>query len=100
MFGVGALNWNMANHEIHGIDPGITDPDELFRAWKAVVGPEYAAVEQKISRLPVSINVITYTFGITVPGSGKKRRINSSVFVERNKKGHPFRLVGISRRLD
>lgn len=100
MFGVGALNWNMANYELHGIDPSITDPDELFRAWKAVVGPEYAALEQKISGLPVSKNIVTYTFGITVPGSGDKRRIHSSVFVERNKKGHPIRLVGISRRLD
>jgi PAS domain S-box-containing protein len=100
VFGVGALNWNMANYEIHGIDPSITDPDELFRAWKAVVGPEYAALEQKISGLPVSKNIVTYTFGITVPGSGDKRRIHSSVFVERNKKGHPVRLVGISRRLD
>lgn len=99
VFGVGALNWNMANYEIHGIDPSITDPDELFRAWKAVVGPEYAALEQKISGLPVSKNIVTYTFGIAVPGSGDKRRIHSSVFVERNKKGHPIRLVGISRRL-
>ena len=100
MFGLGALNWNMANYELHGIDPSITDPDELFRAWKAVVGPEYAALEQKISGLPVSKNIVTYAFGITVPGSGDKRRIHSSVFVERNKKGHPIRLVGISRRLD
>jgi PAS domain S-box-containing protein len=100
VFGVGALNWNMANYEIHGIDPCITDPDELFHAWKAVVGPEYTALEQKISGLPVSKNIVTYTFGITVPGSGDKRRIHSSVFVERNNKGHPVRLVGISRRLD
>jgi len=100
VFGVGALNWNAANYEIHGIDPGITDPDELFQAWKAVVGPEYATLEQKISGLPVSKNTVTYNFSIIVPGSGEKRRINSSVFVERNKKGHPLRLVGISRRLD
>ena len=100
VFGVGALNWNAANYEIYEIDPGITDPDELFQAWKAVVGPEYAALEQKISGVPVSKNVITYIFSITVPGTGEKRRISSSVFVERNKKGHPLRLVGISRRLD
>ena len=100
VFGVGALNWNAANYEIYEIDPGITDPAELFQAWKAVVGPEYAALEQKISGLPVSKNVITYIFSITVPKTGEKRRISSSVFVERNKKGHPLRLVGISRRLD
>jgi PAS domain S-box-containing protein len=100
VFGVGALNWNAANYEIYEIDPGITDPDELFQAWKAVVGAEYAALEQKISGLPVTKNVITYIFSITVPKTGEKRRISSSVFVERNKKGHPLRLVGISRRLD
>jgi PAS domain S-box-containing protein len=100
LFGVGALNWNTANYELYGVDPGITDPEELFQAWKAIAGPEYAALEQKISGLPVSKNVITYIFSITVPGTGEKRRINSSVFVERNKKGHPLRLVGISRRLD
>ena len=100
VFGVGALNWNAANYEIYEIDPGITDPDELFQAWKAVVGPEYAALEQKISGLPVSKNVITIIFSITVAKTGEKRRISSSVFVERNKKGHPLRLVGISRRLD
>jgi PAS domain S-box-containing protein len=100
LFGVGALNWNAANYELHGIDPDITDPEELFQAWKAVAGPEYAALEQRISGLPVNKNVITYIFSITVPGTGEKRRINSSVFVERNKKGHPLRLVGISRRLD
>ncbi len=100
VFGVGALNWNAANYEIHGIDPTITDPDELFQAWKAVVGPEYAGLERKISELSVSKNTISYIFSITVPGTGEKRRINSSVFVERNKQGHPTRLVGISRRLD
>ena len=100
LFGVGALNWNTANYELYGIDPDITDPEELFQAWKAVAGPEYAALEQRISGLPVNKNVITYIFSITVPGTGEKRRINSSVFVERNKKGHPLRLVGISRRLD
>ncbi|MFM8656304.1 MAG: PAS domain-containing protein, partial [Chthoniobacterales bacterium] len=100
VFGVGALNWNAANYEIYEIDPGITDPDELFQAWKAVVGPEYAALEQKISGLPVTKNVITYIFSITIPKTGEKRRISSSVFVERHKKGHPLRLVGISRRLD
>ena len=100
VFGVGALNWNAANYEIYGIDPSVTDPDELFRAWKDVVGPEYATLEQKISGLPVSKNTIAYNFGITVPGTGEKRRVSSSVFVERNQAGHPARLVGISRRLD
>ncbi|MFM8459507.1 MAG: hypothetical protein ACKOB0_11290, partial [Chthoniobacterales bacterium] len=93
-------NWNAANYEIYGIDPHVTDPDELFRAWKAVAGSEYTALERKISGLPVRENTITYNFGITVPGTGEKRRISSSVFVERNQAGHPVRLVGISRRLD
>lgn len=100
VFGVGALRWNAANYEIYGIDPSITDPNKLFHEWKAVVGPEYEALERKISGLPAGKNTFAYNFSVIVPRTGEKRRINSSVFVERNQKGHPVRLVGISRRID
>jgi PAS domain S-box-containing protein len=100
VFGIGALNWNAANYEISGIDPAITDPDDLFRAWRDAVGDGYALIEQAVASLPVSQNSVTYDFAVRVPATGEKRRIRSSVFIERNKQGHPTRLVGISRRID
>ena len=100
VFGVGAINWNAANYEIHGIDPSITDPEALFRAWKSVVGPDYQAIEQAVSSLPLEKNSITYDFGLRLPGSRESRRVRSSVFVERDNNGRPVRLVGVSRRID
>jgi PAS domain-containing protein len=100
VFGIGALNWNTANYELNGINPAITDPDELFRAWRDAVGDDYAPIEQTIASLPVSQNSVTYDFEIRVPGTGEKRRIRSSVFIERSSQGHPTRLVGIARQLD
>jgi PAS domain S-box-containing protein len=100
VFGIGALNWNAANYEISGIDPAITDPDDLFRAWRDAVGDGYAQIEQAVASLPVSQNSVTYDFAVRVPATGEKRRIRSSVFIERNTQGHPTRLVGISRRID
>jgi prolyl-tRNA editing enzyme YbaK/EbsC (Cys-tRNA(Pro) deacylase) len=53
----------------------------------------------RMEALPVDENHLTYEF--TARPAGKDpRRIRSSVFVERNKQGHPVRLVGITRRLD
>lgn len=100
VFGLGAVNWNSVNYEIHGIDPAIADPDELFRAWLVVVGDGYPAIEQTIASLSVDQTSVTYDFDIRLPRTGEKRRIRSSVFIERNKNGHPVRLVGVSRRLD
>lgn len=100
VFGIGALNWNTANYELNGINPAITDPDELFRAWRDALGNDYAPIEQTIASLPVRQNSVTYDFEIRVPGTGEKRRIRSSVFIERSSQGHPTRLVGIARQLD
>ena len=100
VFGLGAVNWNSVNYEIHGIDPAITDPDKLFRAWLVAVGDGYPAIEQTIASLSVDQTSVTYDFDIRLPRTGEKRRIRSSVFIERNKNGHPVRLVGVSRRLD
>jgi PAS domain S-box-containing protein len=100
VFGLGAVNWNSVNYEIHGIDHTITDPDELFRAWMAVVGHSYPAIEQAIASLHVDQTSVTYDFEICLPRTGEKRRVRSSVFIERNKNGHPVRLVGVSRLLD
>jgi len=100
VFGIGALNWNTANYELNGINPAITDPDELFRAWRDAVGDRYAPIEQTIASLPVNQNSVTYDFEVRLPGTGEKRRIRSSVFIERSSQGHPTRLVGIARQLD
>jgi RNA:NAD 2'-phosphotransferase (TPT1/KptA family) len=64
------------------------------------VGDGYAQIEQAVASLPVSQNSVTYDFAVRVPATGEKRRIRSSVFIERNTQGHPTRLVGISRRID
>ncbi len=100
VFGVGALNWNAVNYEIHGIDPSITDPEKLFAAWKEAAGDDYLIIVQTLAALPVEKTSLTYDFSITVPRTGERRRIRSSVFIERNAQGHPLRLVGVSRRLD
>lgn len=99
LFGVGALHWNATNYEMHGIDPSIKDPDALFRAWKETIGEEYQAIEQKVASLPVQQSCVAYDYRIHVPRTGERRQIHSSVFVERDKQGHPVRLVGVSRRL-
>jgi PAS domain S-box-containing protein len=100
VFGVGARNWNAVNYEMYGIDPSITDPEQLFAAWKELVGDEYAIIEQAVATLPIGKTSLTYDFGVRIPATGEKRRIRTSVFIERNKQGHPLRLVGVSRRLD
>jgi len=99
VFGVGAINWNAANYEMHGIDPSITDPESLFAAWKEVVGDDYPMIEQAMAALPLDQASLTYDFGVHLRQTGEKHRIRSNVFVERNRQGHPLRLVGISRRL-
>jgi hypothetical protein len=53
----------------------------------------------RMNDLPVSENQLTYEFTAQPPGL-KPRRIRTSVFIERNKRGHPVRLVGITRRMD
>ncbi|MGA0849863.1 MAG: PAS domain-containing protein, partial [Chthoniobacterales bacterium] len=100
VFGVGALNWNAVNYEMHGIDPSITDPEKLFAAWKEVVGDDYPIIEQAVAALPVDKTSLTYDFGVRLQSTGEKRRIRTSIFIERSKQGHPLRLVGVSRRLD
>ena len=100
VFGLGALNWNAVNYEMHGIDPSITDPEKLFAAWKDVVGDDYPIIERAVAALPVDKTSLTYDFGVRLRATGEQRRIRSSVFVERNRHGHPLRLVGVSRRLD
>ncbi len=100
VFGVGALNWNAVNYELHGIDPSITEPARLFAAWKDLVGEDYPAIEQAVAALPVDKTSITYDFHVRLRQTGEERLIRSSVFVERNRQGHPLRLVGVSRRLD
>jgi len=99
IIGLGDINWSPANYEINGIDPSITDPAELFESWKQVAGSFFPELMARMEALPVGENHLTYEF--TARPAGKDpRRIRSSVFVERNKQGHPVRLVGITRRLD
>jgi hypothetical protein len=41
------------------------------------------------------------TYEFTARPAGKEpRRVRTSVFIERNRHGHPVRLVGVTRRLD
>ena len=97
--GLGDVNWSPANYEINGIDPSVTNPAELFESWKQGAGSFFPELMARMEALPVDENHLTYEF--TARPAGKDpRRIRSSVFVERNKQGHPVRLVGITRRLD
>jgi hypothetical protein len=52
-----------------------------------------------MSALPVDENHLSYEF-IVRPEGQEPRCVRTSVFIERNKHGHPTRLVGITRRLD
>ena len=97
--GLGNVNWNTANYDINGINPSVTDPAELFEAWKRVTGEFFPQLMARLSTLPVDENHLSYEF-IVRPEGQEPRRVRTSVFIERNKHGHPTRLVGITRRLD
>ena len=100
IYGIGAVNWNSANYEIHGIDRTITDPEELFQAWRTTVGESYPAIEHAVTSLPRSQNFVSYDFDIRSGSGGEKKRVRSSVYVERDRQGQPARLVGVTRRLE
>jgi PAS domain S-box-containing protein len=99
IIGLGDVNWSPANYEINGTDPAVTDPAELFEAWKRVTGEFFPQLMARLSALPVDENHLSYEF-IVRPEGQEPRRVRTSVFIERNKHGHPTRLVGITRRLD
>ena len=97
--GVGNTGWNPANYEIHGVDPSVTDPAELFAIWKRGVGDFFPELLARMDALPADRQHMTYEFTFRPPGK-KPRLIRSSVFVERNSHGHPSRLVGLNRRIE
>ena len=99
VFGLGDLNWSPTNYEINGIDRSITDPAQLLKAWRDITGDSLPELMQRMSSLPITENHLTYEFTAHPPGQ-EPRRVRASVFIERNKQGHPTRLVGITRRVD
>jgi len=99
VFGLGDLNWSPTNYEINGIDRSITDPAQLFKAWRDITGDCLPELMQRMSSLPITENHLTYEF-TAHPAGQEPRRVRASVFIERNKQGHPTRLVGITRRVD
>jgi PAS domain S-box-containing protein len=99
IIGVGDVNWSPANYEINGIDPSITEPPELFAAWKATTGEFFAELMAQMEALPVTENHYSYEF-TSRPAGKEPRRVRVNIFIERNKHGHPVRLVGITRRAD
>lgn len=99
LIGRGDYNWNLANYEINGIDPAITDPAELFQAWKNVTGEFLPQLMATMNALPATRTHHTYEFTAR-PAGLEPRHVRVSVFIERNPQGHPTRLVGITRRLD
>lgn len=99
VIGIGDINWSPANYKINGIAPSVTDPAELFELWKQGAGSFFPELMARMHALPVDENHLTYEF-TAHPHGREPRRIRSSVFIERNKQGHPVRLVGITRRLD
>ena len=99
IIGQGDFNYNLANYEINGIDPSITDPAELFAAWQKITGEFFPQLIAEMSALPATQTNYTYEFTAR-PANQEPRRIRVSLFIERNKQGHPVRLVGITRRLD
>jgi PAS domain S-box-containing protein len=99
VIGEGDYNWNLANYEMNGIDPSVTQPAELFAAWKKGTRDFFPQLLAGMAALPSSENNYTYEF-TAYPDHQEPRRIRVSLFIERNKQGHPARLVGISRRLD
>lgn len=97
--GVGLTRWSPANYEIHGVDPSVTEPAELFALWQEGVGDFLPELMLRTAGLPVDRPHLNYE--LTFRPRGKlPRRIRSSVFVERNKHGHPSRLVGLTRRVE
>jgi PAS domain S-box-containing protein len=99
VFGIGDLNWSPTNYEINGIDRSITDPAQLFKAWREGTGDCLPELMQRMSSLPITENHLTYEF-TAHPAGQESRRVRASVFIERNQQGHPTRLVGITRRVD
>ena len=99
VFGLGDINWSPTNYEINGIDPSVTDPAQLFQAWREGTGDCLPELMQRMSSLPITENHLTYEF-TAHPAGQESRRVRASVFIERNKQGHPTRLVGITRRID
>jgi len=97
--GVGDTAWSPANYEIHGIDPSVTDPAELFATWKEGVGDFFPELLARMDAMPVDRQHMTYEFTFR-PRGKKPRLIRSSIFVERNGHGHPSRLVGLTRRIE
>jgi PAS domain S-box-containing protein len=98
VIGYGDLNWNLANYDLNGIDPAVTDPVELFEAWKQVAGNFFPQLMVRMSALPVTQTNITYEYTAR-PAGQPPRSIRCSVFIERNRQGHPVRLVGVNRRI-
>jgi PAS domain S-box-containing protein len=99
VIGLGDINWSPANYEINGIDPSVTDPAGLFACWRSNIGDFFPQLMARISALHVGENHLTYEFTAHPPGR-EPRRVRSSAYIERNKQGHPVRLVGITRRID
>jgi PAS domain S-box-containing protein len=99
VFGLGNLNWSPTNYEINGIDRSITDPAQLFKAWRDITGDCLPELMERMSSLPITENHLTYEF-TAHPAGQEPRRVRASVFIERNQQGHPTRLVGITRRVD
>ena len=99
IIGLGDVNWSAANYEINGIDPSITDPGKLFALWKQGAGTFFPELMARMEALPVDENHLTYEFTARPPDR-EPRCVRTSVFIERNKQGHPVRLVGITRRAD
>jgi len=99
VIGEGDYNWNLANYEMNGIDPSVTEPAELFAVWKKGTRDFFPQLMVSMAALPSLQNNYTYEF-TAYPEDEEPRRIRVSLFIERNKQGHPARLVGISRRLD
>jgi PAS domain S-box-containing protein len=99
VFGLGDLNWSPTNYEINGIDRSITDPAQLFKAWRDITGDCLPELMERMNSLPITENHLTYEF-TAHPAGQESRRVRASVFIERNQQGHPTRLVGITRRVD
>jgi PAS domain S-box-containing protein len=99
VIGFGDINWSPANYEINGIDPAITDPAELFAVWRRNAGDFFNRLTARMEAMPVDQKHLSYEFTAR-PAGQEPRRVRTSIFIERNKQGHPTRLVGITRRLD
>lgn len=99
IIGQGDVNWNLANYEMNGIDPSVTEPAELFAAWKKGTGDFFPQLMACMAALPAWQD--RYSYQLTAyPDDQEPRQLRVSLFIERNKQGHPARLVGLTRRLD